>query len=275
MIYLIVKILVLLILAGLIGALIGWFFRGVRDGERIEAQQSENTARLHALRSERNAAEAKLQALAATSTADADAGRRADAAEQAAADAAAALAAAKAETEAAESRATALAAELAAAKQSGADAEAAAVQRAEAAEAALADCQAEVASLAAAAETPAQPASPVLQALLAEPEPEPYVEQAAEPEPEPENAAEDDPADEQAPQPMEEPADGGDDLRRISGVGPKIEGLLHEMGIWRYSQIAAFTPAEVAWVDERLRFKGRIDREDWIGQAKAFAAEAD
>ena len=73
---------------------------------------------------------------------------------------------------------------------------------------------------------------------------------------------------------MAEPADGGDDLRQISGIGPKIEGLLHEMGIWRYEQIAAFTSAEVAWVDDRLRFKGRIAREDWIGQARALAAEA-
>lgn len=71
---------------------------------------------------------------------------------------------------------------------------------------------------------------------------------------------------------MERPADGGDDLKQISGVGPKLEGVLHDLGIWRFSQIAAFTPADVAWVDERLQFKGRIERDDWISQAKALAS---
>ena len=70
---------------------------------------------------------------------------------------------------------------------------------------------------------------------------------------------------------MERPADGGDDLKQISGVGPKLEGVLHDLGIWRFSQIAAFTPTDVAWVDERLQFKGRIERDDWISQAKALA----
>ena len=73
-------------------------------------------------------------------------------------------------------------------------------------------------------------------------------------------------------EPMARPADGGDDLRQISGVGPKIESLLHEAGVWSYSQIAAFTPEDVAAFDDRLKFRGRIEREDWIGQAKALAA---
>ena len=64
-----------------------------------------------------------------------------------------------------------------------------------------------------------------------------------------------------------------DDLKRISGVGPKLEGLLHEMGFFHFDQIAAWTPAEVAWVDARLKFKGRIERDDWIAQASALAAE--
>ncbi|MGZ0190302.1 MAG: hypothetical protein ACKVH0_20255 [Alphaproteobacteria bacterium] len=80
-----------------------------------------------------------------------------------------------------------------------------------------------------------------------------------------------DSADGSAPTALAQPDDGGDKLQEINGVGPKIEGLLHEMGIWRYQQIADFTRAEVAWVDERLRFKGRIDREDWIEQAKVLA----
>lgn len=97
----------------------------------------------------------------------------------------------------------------------------------------------------------------------------------AAPPPEPESRSEADAAEPGAVRPIAKPADGGDDLRRIAGVGPKIEALLHDLGIWRYAQIAALTPEEVAWVDERLTFKGRIEREDWIGQAKALAAETE
>jgi predicted flap endonuclease-1-like 5' DNA nuclease len=71
---------------------------------------------------------------------------------------------------------------------------------------------------------------------------------------------------------MEAPEDGGEDLKRISGVGPKFEALLHELGIYRFEQIAAWGPAEIAWIEEHLEgFRGRIVREDWIGQAKVLA----
>jgi hypothetical protein len=43
------------------------------------------------------------------------------------------------------------------------------------------------------------------------------------------------------------------------------------MGFYHFDQIAAWTPAEVAWVDARLKFKGRIERDDWIAQATALA----
>jgi NADH-quinone oxidoreductase subunit E len=70
----------------------------------------------------------------------------------------------------------------------------------------------------------------------------------------------------------EAPADGGDDLKVIKGVGPKLEGVLHDLGVYYYRQIAAWTPSEVAWVDERLKFKGRIERDGWIAQAKELSA---
>ncbi len=63
-----------------------------------------------------------------------------------------------------------------------------------------------------------------------------------------------------------------DDLKMISGIGPKIEAILHDMGIWLFSQIASWGPAEIKWVDARLKFKGRIIREDWVAQADALAA---
>jgi len=62
-----------------------------------------------------------------------------------------------------------------------------------------------------------------------------------------------------------------DDLKRISGVGPKLEGVLNELGFYHFDQIAAWTPEQVAWVDARLQFKGRIERDNWIAQAAEFA----
>lgn len=77
---------------------------------------------------------------------------------------------------------------------------------------------------------------------------------------------------EKAPEQLKE-ARGGkpDDLKLLKGVGPKLEGVLHELGFFHFDQIAAWTAAEVAWVDTRLKFKGRIERDGWIDQAKILA----
>ncbi|MEY8839120.1 NADH-quinone oxidoreductase subunit E, partial [Cribrihabitans sp. XS_ASV171] len=64
---------------------------------------------------------------------------------------------------------------------------------------------------------------------------------------------------------------GPDDLQKLKGVGPKLEGLLNEMGFFHFDQIASWTPEQVAWVDSRLKFKGRIEREGWIPQARELA----
>ncbi len=66
------------------------------------------------------------------------------------------------------------------------------------------------------------------------------------------------------------PPDQADDLQQIRGIGPKIAGLLQELGISRFEQIAAWSQEDVDWVNERLRFKGRIEREQWISQARAL-----
>lgn len=72
---------------------------------------------------------------------------------------------------------------------------------------------------------------------------------------------------------LEEARDGApDDLKRIKGVGAKIEEILHDLGVYHFDQIAAWTERETAWVDARLRFRGRISRDDWVGQAKTLAA---
>ncbi len=62
-----------------------------------------------------------------------------------------------------------------------------------------------------------------------------------------------------------------DNLELISGVGPKISGILHELGIFTFAQIAGWTETERAWVDGYLNFKGRIDRDDWVKQADALS----
>ena len=62
-----------------------------------------------------------------------------------------------------------------------------------------------------------------------------------------------------------------DDLQRISGVGPKNEAILHNLGFFHFDQIAAWTPPEVSWVDDHLKFNGRIKREEWIKQARLLA----
>ncbi len=66
-----------------------------------------------------------------------------------------------------------------------------------------------------------------------------------------------------------------DILTDIKGVGPKIEGILHSLGIFHFDQIAKWTADEKAWVDSKLKFKGRIDRENWIDQAKTLAKQGD
>ena len=60
----------------------------------------------------------------------------------------------------------------------------------------------------------------------------------------------------------------GDDLSQINGVGPVIVGKLHDAGITTFAQIAAWTDADVEEIEEKLSFKGRVGREDWIAQAK-------
>jgi predicted flap endonuclease-1-like 5' DNA nuclease len=67
----------------------------------------------------------------------------------------------------------------------------------------------------------------------------------------------------------------GDDLTRLVGVGPKLAASLAELGFTTFSQIAAWTPEELAEIDLKLGLKGRAERDAWIAQAKRFAAAAE
>lgn len=128
-----------------------------------------------------------------------------------------------------------------------------------------------------------------------EPEPEPEVEA----EPETEQVAEPEPAEEPAPevaaapeadvhpseamlaelegvQPeqIDKPGEGGDDLTAITGIGPRIAEVLNGLGIWTYSQIAGWAPEHETWIENHLAFKGRVSRENWVGQASELMATA-
>lgn len=67
------------------------------------------------------------------------------------------------------------------------------------------------------------------------------------------------------------PEAGADDLKKLSGVGPALEKKLVEGGVTSFAQIAAWTEEDVAAMDEKLSFKGRIEREGWIEQAKELS----
>lgn len=124
----------------------------------------------------------------------------------------------------------------------------------------------------------------------AEAEAEPPAEPAADPEPAPEPAPESEAAaapeadvhpseamlaelEGVQPEQVDKPEDGGDDLTAITGIGPRIGEVLNELGIYRYAQIAAWTPENETWIENHLSFKGRVSRENWVEQAKALMAE--
>ena len=63
-----------------------------------------------------------------------------------------------------------------------------------------------------------------------------------------------------------------DDLKRIKGIGPKMEQLCNKLGFYHFDQIAAWSAQEVAWVDANLEgFKGRVSRDNWVEQARLLA----
>jgi predicted flap endonuclease-1-like 5' DNA nuclease len=132
------------------------------------------------------------------------------------------------------------------------------------------------ATLAAAQVPVAEPEAVV--APMPEPEIAPEPTPAAEPESEPEVKADAAPiADGQGVKPATLAAarDGvADDLKRISGIGPKLEMLCNRLGFWHFNQIATWTDSEIAWVDQNLEgFKGRVTRDKWVSQAARFAGE--
>jgi NADH-quinone oxidoreductase subunit E len=65
---------------------------------------------------------------------------------------------------------------------------------------------------------------------------------------------------------------GADDLKRIEGVGPKLEAMLNSMGYFHFDQIGKWGQDELAWVDQNLEgFTGRATRDNWVDQAQQLA----
>ncbi len=63
-----------------------------------------------------------------------------------------------------------------------------------------------------------------------------------------------------------------DDLKLIAGVGPKLEELLHKLGVFHYDQIASWNEMNIKWVDQHLgSFRGRALRDKWIEQSSKLA----
>lgn len=68
-------------------------------------------------------------------------------------------------------------------------------------------------------------------------------------------------------------AGGADDLKKIKGIGPKMEKLCNSLGFWHFDQIANWSGAEVAWVNANLEgFSGRVTRDSWVEQAGLLAS---
>ncbi|PRD41262.1 hypothetical protein C5748_22430 [Phyllobacterium phragmitis] len=70
---------------------------------------------------------------------------------------------------------------------------------------------------------------------------------------------------------MVKPQGVADDLKLIDGIGKQNEARLHGLGIWHFSQIAAWDRDNINWIGSYLAFPGRIDREQWVDQAKILA----
>lgn len=147
------------------------------------------------------------------------------------------------------------------------------------------DNHARAASAAAATPPPSKDEAtpPASEAEAAEPAPQahPIAEKAEKPAPEPapqpaadKSATAKDGDAGKKPKTLSAPRGGkADDLKMIRGVGPKLEIMLHGMGFYHYDQIAKWSDAEIAWVDQNLQgFKGRATRDDWKGQAETLAS---
>ena len=74
---------------------------------------------------------------------------------------------------------------------------------------------------------------------------------------------------------LDAPRGEADDLTKISGIGPGLNEKLNQNGVFHFWQISDWGPDEIAYMDNQLSFKGRIERDNWIEQAKELAGAAE
>jgi len=70
---------------------------------------------------------------------------------------------------------------------------------------------------------------------------------------------------------LEAPKGNADDLKKITGLGPTVEKKLNELGIYHFWQIAEMDIDQIRALDDALSFKGRVERDDWVAQARSLA----
>ncbi|WP_275096286.1 hypothetical protein [Sedimenticola hydrogenitrophicus] len=78
-------------------------------------------------------------------------------------------------------------------------------------------------------------------------------------------------SDEWRPPPLSAPKGQADDLKKVRGIGPKIELTLNDLGIFHYDQIAGLSRENILWLNNHLHFPGRIEREQWVEQTRELA----
>ncbi|MCW8944393.1 MAG: hypothetical protein OQL27_06435 [Sedimenticola sp.] len=76
------------------------------------------------------------------------------------------------------------------------------------------------------------------------------------------------------PEPLTEPKGVADDLKKVRGIGPKIEKTLNDLGIFHYYQIAALNQENILWLNNHLHFPGRIEREAWVQQTRELVQQS-
>lgn len=73
---------------------------------------------------------------------------------------------------------------------------------------------------------------------------------------------------------LKAPQGKADDLKQIKGVGPVLEKKLNEAGIFHYWQVAALNAKQIEELENDMSFPGRVERDDWVAQAKELAKNA-
>ena len=74
---------------------------------------------------------------------------------------------------------------------------------------------------------------------------------------------------------LDAPVGLADDLKRVTGISQKFETKLNDLGVYHFWQMAKLTPDEISAIDNAMKLRGKITKEDWIGQAKKLQAESE